>query len=172
VFSAPGAVVPTVRLTLTDATTHSGSGAITVVSSVDDRVFASDQDLVSIIPDVTKYIRAGRATFLDVHREAARQIFDWLDEKGFVNSSGNKFVQADLTDVEEVRRWATYTALRIIFDGLSNAVDDIFDKKARGFEKQEIAVRQRAILRLDVDDDGIVDEVEGLNISSGTMYRR
>jgi hypothetical protein len=63
-------------------------------------------------------------------------------------------------------------ALRMIFQGLSNAVDDVFDRKAEIYDMLEQSARQRVILRLDTDGDGVADTGEGLSISSGSLFRR
>jgi hypothetical protein len=63
-------------------------------------------------------------------------------------------------------------SLRLIFQGLSNAIDDIFDRKSKLYELNEQAARQRVILRIDTNKDGQLEDTEGLSIYSGSLFRR
>jgi len=145
---------------------------INCYSADGDRLFCTDNDLVAHEPDIMKWVPDGRSSFKNVYRRAQKLIIAWLDEKGYVNVFGNKFNKNDVIDLEEVRQWATFMSLRLIFQGMSNAIDDVFDRKSKLYELDEQAARQRTILRIDTNKDGIANEVEGISISSGSLFRR
>lgn len=145
---------------------------INVFSEEGDYLFCDDQDLVAHEPDILRWVQDGRSSFKDVYRRCQRMIIAWLDEKGYVNQFGDKYTKRDIIDVEEVKQWATYMALRLIFQGISNASDDVFSVKSKNYYLLEEGARQRAILRLDTNKDGIADATEGLSIYSGSLFRR
>lgn len=141
--------------------------------SVDgDRLFCSDGDLIAHEPDIMKWVQDGRASYKNVYRRAQKLIIAWIDEKGYVNSLGGKYDKHDIIDIEEVRQWATFMSLRLIFQGMSNAIDDIFDRKSKIYDLNEQAARQRVVLRLDSNKDGIADLSESISIYSGSLFRR
>lgn len=137
-----------------------------------DRLFCSDSDLIAHEPDIMKWVPDGRSSYKNVYRRAQKLIIAWLDEKGYVKQNNQKYDKNDIIDIEEVRQWATFMSLRLIFQGMSNSIDDVFDRKSILYSEDEEAARARVILRIDTNDDGIADITEGLNISSGSLFRR
>lgn len=145
---------------------------IKVFSKEGDYLFSEDGHLKAHEPDIMKWLPEGRSSFKDVHRRAQSLIVAWLDEKGYVNVYGNKYSKRDIIDIEEVKQWSIFLTLRLIFQGISNSVDDVFDLKAKRYSMNEEAARQRVILRLDANKDGVADTDETLSIYSGSIYRR
>lgn len=145
---------------------------INVYSETGDHLYCTDQDIAAHESDILKWVSPGRATFKNVFRRVQKLIVAWLDEKGYVNAYGVKYSKNDVVDIEEVRQWAIFMSLRIIFESITNAVDDVFAQKAKRYEALEIAARQRVILRLDYDQDGEADVTEGVSIYSGGLFRR
>lgn len=143
-----------------------------VYSVEGDRLFCSDQDLTAHEPELMKWCVDGRSSFKDVIRRSQDLIIAWLDEKGYVNSYQEKFTKFDIVDLEEVRQMSIFMTLRLIMQGLSNQTDDVFSKKAKEYAIMETAARQRVILRLDTNKDGIVDATEGVSIYSGNIFTR
>lgn len=143
-----------------------------VYSEAGDRLFCTDQDLTAHESDLMKWVRSGRSSFKDQIRRSQKLIIAWLDEKGYVNAYNEKFDKWDIADLEEVKQWSIFMTLRLIMQSISNQTDDVFDKKAAMYSKLEEAARQRAILRIDVNKDGIVDDYEGPAIASGSLFRR
>lgn len=143
-----------------------------VFSEDGDRLFCEDGDLMAHEPDIMKWVTEGRASFKNVYRRSQKLIISWLDKEGYVDVYQKKYDKHDIIDLEEVKQWSTFMSLRLIFQGLSNAVDDVFDRKSREYLSQENSARQRAVLRLDVDGDGEADVGESLSISSGSLFRR
>lgn len=141
-------------------------------SEAGDHLFCSDGDLIAHEPDIMSWVQNGRSSFKNVYRRSQKLIVAWLDEKGYCNAYGDKYDKNDIIDIDEVRQWATFMSLRLIFQGLSNAIDDVFDRKSKLYEASEIAARGRVILRLDTNKDGIAESTEGLSIYSGSLFRR
>jgi len=141
-------------------------------SETGDRLFCSDGDLIAHEPDIMSWTQDGRSSFKNVYRRAQKLIIAWLDEKGYCNVYGDKYTKNDILDIEEVRQWATFMSLRLIFQGLSKSLDDIFDRKSKLYEGSEIAARNRVILRIDTNKDGQVEDTEGLSVYSGSLFRR
>lgn len=153
VTTTDGAVVPTL-------TEHTFTKTLSVIDEVDDKLFSTDEMLTSVVSDILRWIPEGRNSFKREHREAQKRILSWLDENGFKDTSGNKLTKASIVDVSEVREWSKYLTLMIIYDGISNAIDDVFQQQARRFESLSVTARNRKYLRVDYTGDGTVSTGE------------
>lgn len=154
------------------ATTATATATMQIITAADDHLFSSDADLVSAEPDILRFVKEGRNTFLDVHRSAQDEIVRYLDEKGYTDAQLNPLTKNAIVDVNEVRLWSKFMALRMIFEGLSNTSDDVFRSKADRYEEREQTHRNKALLRLDIDGDGKTYQDEGVYIQSGNLFRR
>lgn len=163
----------TVTLKVTNA---GGNTSITkdilVITETTDNLFSSDDKLRVHETDILRYVPSGRSTFKDVHRRAQSLILAWLDTQGYVDLYDNKFTKEQFKDITEVSEWATMVALRLIFESISNAVDDIFSVKAKRYKGLEEFYRNRAILRIDTDNNGTLESFEGVDIRSCVVVRR
>lgn len=113
-----------------------------------DYLFSSDQDLLAEEPDILKWVSKGRSTHLSVHRKAQQHIIDWLNRNGYRDIDGESLTKWAVVDLDQVRLWSSYMALKFIFSGIKNAVDDVFGEKASAYEKLEVMARQRAVIEL------------------------
>lgn len=170
-FSSAGSKTIRARITA-GSTVNTVSKTITVLSVADDALFASDADLATAEPDVLQYVKSGRNTFKDIHRAAQDEIIQYLNEQGYTDSEGDPLTKDAIVDFDEVKLWSKYTALRMIYEGLSNAVDDIYAKKAAKYDKAIIPHRNKVIIRLDVDGDGEVDTNEGIGVQTCELFKR
>ena len=170
-YEIPGTKAVTVRIT-TDGAAVTRSKNIEAVDAATDALFSSDEQLTSHEPDILKYVRAGRNSFLNKHRESQTRIMGWLDEHRVTDIQGKKLSIASIVDVTEVSEWSKYQTLQFIFEGISNDVDDIFSDKAKKYGRMVEETRNRAVLRLDVNGDGEIDLAEGYDMRSGTLVRR
>ncbi len=162
-----------VLLKVDDGTSNSVQSRHVNVFSVDgDLLFSSDADLKNHEPDILKYLEKGRNTFLNIHRRAQHLILAWLDRNGYVNLYNEKYTKRDVIDLEEVHEWAVFVTLRLIFEGLIVSVDDIFAKKAASYGELEKYWRDRAVLRIDVDSDGVLTQLDRVDIRSAFVVRR
>lgn len=170
-YSASGTYTVTARVSASGASADFSS-TISVVTSTSDNLFSNDQDLKLHEPDILKWVEDGRNSFLNVHRRAQKLIIEHLRNEGFVDIDGDPYTKAAFTDIEEVKQWSTYWTLQLIFEGLSNATDDVFSKKASEYSLQRQKWEKTALLRIDTDGDGITDNDEGIDTQTGFVARR
>lgn len=145
---------------------------ITVYVESQDHLFSTDQDLRLHEPEILKWVVDGRSSFLDMHRRAQTLIMKWLDKEGYVDTSGNPFTKTAIIDVEEVKQWSTFLVLKLVFEGLSNATDDIFHEKSKRYAGKMSEYRKKALLRIDIDGDGVAENTEGITPAYGFLARR
>lgn len=154
------------------STTQSVTKTIKVISELSDALFSDDSMLEEHEPNILEYVRKGRSTFKDQHRLAQTQIFAYMDKEGFVDAFNRKYTKKAAVLPDEFLQWSKFVTLRLIFEGLSNAVDDIFEKKSNRYSKKEYFFRDRAVLRIDVDRDGDVTLDEEVDPGSCVVLRR
>jgi len=169
-YASAGDKTVQIRVT-TDGSPTNVSTTLTVVTAAADYLFSNDADLVTHEPDILKWVTDGRDSFLNLHRRSQELIMAFLDEKGLTDSSGDRLTKAAIIDIEETRQWSTFLCLRLIFEGLSNAIDDIYSEKAKRYEKLEQQARNRFILRIDLDGDGDAEVGEGFLLSNVRIRR-
>lgn len=127
---------------------------ITVKTAAAEKLFSSDADLRVLEPDIQKWLPPGYSSWNHVHRQAQRNILDWLDEIRVFNVDGSAITVDSLGNREQVRRLSTMIALSMIFGQLSNQVADVFDAKAVEYNKRATTARNLNYLELDVDGTG------------------
>jgi hypothetical protein len=158
----------TITLRINDNITKSFT--IDVISAEDDLLFSDDAKLIVYEPNIMLYVRQGRNSYKDVHRRVQGLILDWLDSNRFWKSNGDRFTKADLVDLQDFREWAAFYALKVIFEGLSDKVDDKWAVKAARYTKLGVEARQRGTFRLDRNGDGSITSGERVdNISKGLI---
>lgn len=174
VYSSSGTKQASLRITTETVTpTYSTINiGIKVVTSYEDCLFSSDDNLKAYEPDILSWLQDGYSSFNHIHRESRNNIVDWLDEIRLRKSNGDRFEARDLLEKEQVRRLSCYMTLRVIFEGLSNQVDDVFDKKRQKFEGLEAKAKNRGYITLDFNDDGQADDNDRQELRTMTMVRR
>lgn len=160
-----------VSVEIDNGTVFSKDFAVEVVTSATDSLFSSDQDLFNIEPDLIKYLPKGKSSFLWMHRKAQAEILEQLYKDGFLGSDGEKLTKAEILDVSEVKQWSTYMTLRSIFRFLSNQSDDVFDKKSKEYQNLEHMWRNLAVLKIDIDRSGALDDGESFNMTTRWLNR-
>jgi len=124
-YSTDGTKTVSLRIT-TDGVPVTFTDTIIVVTAVNDALLSNDADLKTHEPCILDYIQTGRNSYLDVHRRARDLILDWLWENNFRDNNRDRYTAAALVAKEQFRKWSTYIVLKLIHEGLSNAVDDLF----------------------------------------------
>lgn len=170
-YATAGVKVVSLRIT-TDGAPVTITKSITVVTALVDNLFANDNDLVAEENDILKWVRPGRNSHLDTHRKAKDLILKELDRLGIRSSDGSKVIAADLLDVSEVKEWATYLALMLIFKTNSNAVDDVFAKKMDIYSSRIKEVMNRKEFLYDYNRDGTIDFNEFASFQTIDVVRR
>lgn len=170
-YADAGTIDPVIRIT-TDGNPASKSYSLNVISEIDDNLWSHDADLVTHEPDIMKWVPDGRNTFNNIHRRSQELILAWLDKQGYVDIYKAKFTKSAIVNVSEVTEWSKFMTLRLIFEGITVTVGDIFDVKAKQYKGKEVDARERAVLRIDVDGDGVIDIFEDISVGNGSLVRR
>lgn len=176
-YSTTGA--KTVTIEITDSATPTpnvttSTDTLDVVSVSSENLFSKDTDLVSEEPDILKYVRAGRASFIDIHRVAQENILNEIYKNRILNKNGEKLTASEVLDVNEVKLWSKYMVLKMIFEGLSNAVEDVFSNKAQKYLRKENEWREMSfnLLKIDYNLDGELTNEERLDFRSSVLIKR
>jgi len=172
-YSAAAATTASVRIT-TNAAPVVFTKDFTVVSVATDALFASDDDLKTIESDIMKWLPAGKSTWNFTHRKVQQRILTEIYKSRILGTDYEKLTKAEFLDISEVREWATYMALSMIYGSIQNAVDDVFMQKSKKYEAKSNEYQQYTfnILRADYNRDGNITETEKLDFRSGGLIRR
>ena len=171
-YSTAGTITVEVEVT-TDGAPTSTTKTLSIITEANDKLFSNDAELQVHEDDILQWIRNGRASFMDKHRMAQTRIFSYLDENRIWKPDGTRFDKDDVYDIEEFREWSKFEALAIIFEGISNDVEDIFSLKAGKYRELRDGARARSTIRLDLNEDGTVEEdTEKVNVREGLLIRR
>lgn len=158
VYDAAASVTASVRLTA--GSTATGDASLTVVTSATDALFSDDADILPLEPSIKGLLPEGRSTFLNIHREAQTKILEDIYRSGIRDEDDDRLTKTAIVDVQEVSEWSKYLTLQLIFEGTSNAVDDIFAKKAEKYRALAQMAKNTATIVLDLDGDGDADTPE------------
>ena len=169
-YSTDGDKTITLRVT-TDGSPESVTQTISVKSVADDKLFSTDSELLPYEPDILNYVTAGRSSFLDVHRASQQRIIKKMEENGFFLQDGGNITLDQLLDIEEFRDWSRFMTLRLIFEGRSNATDDIFHAKALRYRNLEAEASDRARIKVDLDGDGVQESEEEISFRSVELLK-
>ena len=170
-YITTGTKHPKVKVTVVGGTFKEISGSILVRNAGSDHLFSTDEDLQNHEPDILKWLREGRNSYNDMHRRAQELILDTLYRLGYTDNEGNRLEAEDIIDKLEIREWSTFLTLHIIFFGLSNAVEDVFARKAAFYLKEAEMRRDSKSLKADLDGDGDATN-EGYDMTSISVVRR
>ena len=165
-------VTITARVTDSGAVSDTVNSTISVVSESTDNLFSKDTDLISYEVDLMRWVKSGRNSFIDKHRTAQIEILNELDANKIWKNDDEPYTAADIVLVSEFAELSKFTTLRIIFEGISNATDDIFADKARRYASLATTAKKRATLRLDSNGDGVATTGERIDVLSGELRRR
>lgn len=152
-YSSAGDKTVTIRVT-TDGAPTTFSKTISVLAVADDPIFSTDDDLLAHEDDILNYVRSGRSSFIDKHRLARKRIVRWLSEQRIYDVNGDNLTVDAIMDTEEVNEWSKFYVLYIIFNSLSNAIDDVFAQKAVLYQSLAKDAQKRSAIRLDTTGDG------------------
>lgn len=169
-YSSDGDKVVTVEVLESAVSKGTLTATISVVTEADDKLFSNDSDLTEIEDDILNYIRKGRSSYKDKHRQAQKRIIDSLDRRRLFDQNGNRLTKEDLYSIDEVKQWSTYLTLQVIYEGLRTDPDDLYTQKADTYRSLAKSAEHSAVIRLDVNQDGNEDKT--VNLMSGRLLRR
>lgn len=175
-YSTDGVKTITLRVHTASQTVNFGFSA-DVITEEQDRLFSSDSDLQSCEDDILNYVRKGRATFLDKHREAQRRIIRSLEKRRIFLSNGDRIKPENIQELEEVNEWSKFLTLHIIYSGLVNEVQDVFTQKSIQYGDLATEAESLASIRIqeDFNNDGDTNdpgEKRHYDIQSTRLIRR
>jgi hypothetical protein len=136
---------------------HTKAVNIDVLSADSDKLFSDDSDLISCENDIMGFVRDGRNSFIDIHREAQRRILKRLDEMKIWDADGDKLTKEAIVDIDEVNTWSKYYVLEMIFGSLADTVDDIYSVKNKNYSTLRKHAEEHCIVGLDLNGDGEED---------------
>lgn len=162
----------TVELEITtDGAPSTFTKTIDVISEANDLLFSQDSDLIENEDDIMDYLRKGRNSFKDKHRQSQKRIIDTLDRKKIFNEEGKRLEKEDIFGRDEVKQWSTYLTLHIIYKSLIIEPGDNFDSQQSYYANLAAAGESSSVLRFDFDQDGEQD-FSSINLGSGSLLRR
>ena len=146
-------------------------------------VFADDEDLRGEVPEIADFRNASESSFILVHQAVKNELIQDLRNKGRLKQKDNtsaklnqrydlkNIVCWDLLDPFEVRVAAKFWALEKIFFNISDALDDKHYQRYQDFREKRNEAYQLFFMSLDIDDDGITDSNEQLDLKRTEITR-
>jgi hypothetical protein len=165
-YSTDGTKVISIEVE-TDVQTLNKDFTVEVITKENDLLFSDDADLLAHEDDILSYLSEARKSFLDRHRVAQDTILDTLDHKQVYKMNGDKLEKTDLADIKEVWQWSKYLTLAMIFENLSNQVEDVFALKAKKYGEKASFYSERSQIRLKYEPN----EVKNYDLGSGKLIR-
>jgi hypothetical protein len=175
-YDSEGEITIKVKV-VTDLDEKEKEFTINVVSSEDDALLSSDNDLYPYEPTLNKYLPLGKSSFIYAHRAARDKVLAYLDEQRIWKHDNSRYTKEDLRDISDpefkhqFKLWSLFQTLLIIFESSQVSKDDIFQEKRMEYEKEMRIHRNRASLRLDSNGDGNLD-LQPRNIRTTRLIRR
>jgi hypothetical protein len=170
-YDSIGTKVVTAKFTFVDTTTVEKDFSISCISEAVDGLYSNDDDLKIHENDIKEYLKQGKTSFKNFHRRAQTLILDELDRKGFRLQDGSKITKAEILDKSEVKEWSTYLVLKLIFESVSNAKDDIFRIKSEAYRICEKNSKDKAYLIFDWNKDNAITPIDKSFVGSMEMVR-
>lgn len=170
-YDSIGSKVITAKFTFVDLSVVTKDLAISCIDEATDGLYSNDDDLKIHENDIKEFLKQGKTSFKNFHRRAQTLILDELDRKGFRLQDGSKITKAEILDKSEVKEWSTYLTLKLIFESISNAKDDIFRIKSEAYRICEKNTKDKAFLIFDWNKDSAITEIDKSFIGSMEMVR-
>lgn len=166
VFSLEQNNTISVRIT-TSGNSETKTFTIQSFDAATEMLFSGDEDLKVLEPEIMCHLPQGKTSFINVHRAAQKTILRLLTERKYqtecLNNNASERVAiaaSEIFDREDVREWSKYMTLRMIFEGLSNQEDDIYERKSDDYRAAERNAMDRAMVAYDKDGDGKIERVD------------
>lgn len=160
----------TVRLELTTTTPGSKTKdyTITVVTEAEDNLQSTDAMLYSYESELVKYLPEGRNSWKYLHRKALEEIVDYLYRNGiyrvnpgevdYYNDAEPLKIEKQHLIGDQVDKWSTFETLILIFQDIKSSNIDFFNEKIDDYTELRNDARKIALLKIDSNKDGVVDE--------------
>lgn len=149
------------------------SSANTDVMSVQaiNILFSDDNDICQEVPALIDacFYQNGQASHILNHVAAKNYIMGRLRSLKYIKTTANgdeNINEWDILDIFELRQASTYYAISQIYFNLSDNVDDQYWAKYQEYNKKFEEAFGLGQLRIDTNDDGLVNETEKRPIAS------
>jgi hypothetical protein len=172
IYQTDGLKTITLKVTQVGAIESEQEFQVNIVTAVDDNLYSSDQDLISLEHDILNYLPQGRSSYNYVHRKAQKEILEWLDQIRIYRKDGSRLQKEDLNLVQDIRELSANWALMLIFNDLSNKTDDKFYQKYTGYRTKVEAMKNRGRIQADLDGSGEIEESEKVDLRTFRLLRR
>lgn len=144
---------------------------VTCLTEAVDELFSDEQELKFHESDIMRYLPQGRNTWKYIIRQSQRMIFDWLYTNGNTNLDGTKIDKTSIVVTDDLRDWSTFLSLRLIMMDMRKQTGDIFEQKMQEYEVKEQRAREKYIIRIDTNKDGVQDNFEGVEVQVKRLIR-
>lgn len=145
--------------------------SITCLTEAADELFSKEEELKFHESDVMRWLPQGRGSWKFILRQAQTMIFDWLYANGNLNSDGTKIDKTSIVTTDDLRDWSTFLALRLIMMDMRKQSADIFGQKMIDYEGKEQRAREKYLIRIDVNKDGVQSNYEGHSVQVKRLIR-
>lgn len=159
-YATDGTYSPVVRMEATDGRIVTNTTTIDAVLPANDCLWSCDQDLELHEHEIRHHLPKYRSSFNFIHRRAAIRILEWLDEQKYKTCDGDKLTKDNVILTEELREWATYQALVLIYENEVRQIDDVFSEKVKTYYDKMNAARYKCLRGIDWNNDGELDDCE------------
>ena len=156
-FSVVGNQTIYLRLTSTTGSQVSQK-TIEVLDLTAQKLFSNDTDIAAYEPDILKWLPKQWSSWNVIHLRAQNHILSNLLEKRIVSESGANYTKDDIQNILEVKDWSACLALHYIFEGTSNADNDVFKEKSKYYEEMAHKHASLARLSLDYNKNAVADD--------------
>jgi hypothetical protein len=139
-------------------------------------LFSDDLDVGLEYPSVLKecFYPTGHSDYVIYHVSAKNYIMSELARRGYtktVNGVVQPITQWDVLDIYELRQASLYYAMSQIFFNLSDNSSDNYWQKYLEYKSKFDDAFNLGVLRIDQDNDGVVDPTEVKNMASYRWVR-
>lgn len=162
----------TVTIEITAGSVETFSKTISVITEATDGLWSKDSDLLKYESDILKWVPEGKSSFTNVHRQAQELILDWLDSIRIWKDDGARLEKGDMLVTSDVKQLSVYWTLALIFQNLSNKPDDVFFQKSKKYLSLVKNSKARGRIQADLNDNDVLDEGDGSDMTSFRIFRR
>lgn len=172
IYSVAGSQVISVRIN-GDTVPVTEAFSIEVLSLLDDNLFCTEGELAEYESEIFNYLPESRQSFKHTIRAASQLILGELYEDGVRDSNGAQLERKALEIRPDLKRWAIYKTLQLIFEDQVHAQDSYFNIKADRYrELAKMQRRKQDFANVDTDGDGTPDTVTTITpVFNGTLSR-
>ena len=172
-FGTSGEQTLTVTITNKDTSQEVLSTTVTVMTDEEDRLLTNNQELLSIDSSILSHLPCGRLDWLYKIRHATKDILLDLQEQrwfrscecnkkscntccDYINNEDFQVVASDLYDLNDIRIWANYYTLYLIYNDLWDSVDDVNYRKSLDYYNMALKARDRSIVRINNQEQALM----------------